>query len=168
MTASFDSYPDNQILAIQNYEPNYIYYIVFVFANMFLFSSIPGTIIFLVFKDRRSKILLADEIKQQHSLILAYITLTEDESNLSIDKLIKFLLYLYKYKIRYVEYITDICLKLDSNNNRSIVILHLFSKSTSSCSLPGSCLIMRPCYHLALMTWSCGFSLGGTSTNSCT
>lgn len=50
VTSSYDSYPDNQMLAIQNYEPNYIYYIVFVFANMFLFSSIPGTIIFLVFK----------------------------------------------------------------------------------------------------------------------
>ncbi len=76
VTASYDSYPDNQMLAIQNYEPNYIYYIVFVFANMFLFSSIPGTIIFLVFKERRSKILLTDEIKQQHSLMLAFVTLT--------------------------------------------------------------------------------------------
>lgn len=84
--------------------------------------------------------------------MLAYVTLTEeDESNLSIDKLIKFLLYLYKYKIRYVEYITDICLKLDSNNNHSIVTLLLLSKSTSSCSLQGSCLIMRPCCHLVLM-----------------
>ena len=76
---------------------------MFVFANMFLFSSIPGTIIFLVFKEKRSKILLTDEIKQQQSLVLAFVTLTDDEeANLSIDRLIKFLLYLYKYKIRFV------------------------------------------------------------------
>lgn len=60
VTATYDAYPDNQLLVIQNYEPNYIYYIVFIFANMFLFSSIPGTIIYLGFKERRTKILLAD------------------------------------------------------------------------------------------------------------
>ena len=78
VAASYDAYPDNQMLAIQNYEGNYIYYIVFVFANMFLFSSIPGTIIFLVFKEKRSKMILTDEIKQQHSLMLAFVTLTGD------------------------------------------------------------------------------------------
>jgi hypothetical protein len=60
VTATYDSYPDNQILVIQNYMPNYIYYIVFIFANMFLFSSIPGSIIYIKFRDTRSKILLID------------------------------------------------------------------------------------------------------------
>lgn len=60
VTATYDSYPDNQILAVQNYMPNYIYYIVFIFANMFLFSSIPGSIIYIKFRDTRSKILLID------------------------------------------------------------------------------------------------------------
>lgn len=129
VTATFDSYPDNQTLIIQNFEPNYIYYIVFIFANMFLFSSIPGTLIYLKFRETRSRILLIDEIRQQHSLILGFVTLAENEANLPIEKLIKFLLYLYKYKIRYVEYITDICLRLDDNNNRSIVTLFLFLAS---------------------------------------
>jgi hypothetical protein len=77
VSGTFDSYPDNQILIIQNFEPNYIYYIVFVFANMFLFSSIPGSLIYLKFRETRSRILLIDEIRQQHSLILAFVTLVE-------------------------------------------------------------------------------------------
>lgn len=75
VTATYDSYPDNQTLAIQNFEPNYIYFIIFIFMNMFLFSSIPGSLIYIKFRDRRSQILVADEIRQQHSLILAFVTL---------------------------------------------------------------------------------------------
>lgn len=60
VTATYDSYPDNQMLAAQNYLPNMIYFIVFIFANMFLFSSIPGSLIYIKFKDTRSKILLID------------------------------------------------------------------------------------------------------------
>lgn len=128
VTATYDSYPDNQTLAIQNYEPNYIYYIAFIFLNMFIFSSIPGSLIYLRYRETRSKILLIDEIRQQHSLILAFVTLAENDANLSIDKLIKFLLFLYKYKIRYVGHIADICLKLDDHNNNFIVKLSLLSK----------------------------------------
>lgn len=101
---------------------------------MFLFSSIPGSLIYMKFRETRSKIILLDEIRQQHSLILAFVTLAEDQKNLTVHKLIKFLLYLYKFKIRYIEYITDICLRLDDNNNKSIVVMSSFSKSTNSCS----------------------------------
>lgn len=119
--ATYDSYPDNQMDAIQQFMPNYFYFILFVFLNMFLFSSIPGSLIYTQFKETRSKIILLDEMKQQHSLILAFVTLTVDNPNLELDVLIRFLLHVYKYKIRYVEYITDICLSLDDNNSRSIV-----------------------------------------------
>lgn len=60
VTATFDSYPDNQTLAIQNHEPNIIFFITFIFLNMFLFSSIPGSLIYLKFRDTRSKIILID------------------------------------------------------------------------------------------------------------
>lgn len=60
VTATYDSYPDNQILAIQNYEPNYIFFIIFIFMNMFLFSSIPGSLIYVKFRLTRSKIILID------------------------------------------------------------------------------------------------------------
>jgi hypothetical protein len=129
VTATYDSYPDNQTLIIQNYEPNYIFFIVFIFLNMFLFSSIPGSLIYNKFRQTRSKILLIDEIRQQHSLILAFVTLAEDSSNLSTEQLIKFLNYLYRYKFRYVEYITDICLKLDDNNNKSIQVFEFMQLS---------------------------------------
>lgn len=122
VTATYDSYPDNQFLAVQNYEPNYIFFIVFIFLNMFLFSSIPGSLVYNKFRQTRSKLILIDEIRQQHSLILAFVTLTEDSTNLSTPKLIRFLNYLYRYKFRYVEYITDICLKLDDNNNKTIQV----------------------------------------------
>lgn len=40
-----------------------------------------------------------------------------------MEVLIKFLFYFYRKKIRYVEYITEICLKLDDNNNQTIVTI---------------------------------------------
>jgi hypothetical protein len=102
VTATYDSFPDNQVLAVQNSQGNYTYFAIFVFINMFLFSSIPGSLIYLKFRQTRSKIILLDEIKQQHSLLIAFVTLAEQEKDLSIEKLIKFLLYLYKFKIRYI------------------------------------------------------------------
>jgi len=50
VTATYDSYPDNQIRAIQNSELNYMFFIVFIFLNMFLFSSIPGSLIYNKFR----------------------------------------------------------------------------------------------------------------------
>lgn len=84
VTSSYDSYPDNQLLAIQNYQPNYIYFIVFIFLNMFVFSLIPGGLIYIKFRQTRSKIILVDQIRQKTSLILAFVTLAEDEANLTI------------------------------------------------------------------------------------
>jgi hypothetical protein len=75
VTATYDSFPDNQMLAMQNNEANFIYFVVFVFLNMFIFSSIPGSLIYIKFRQTRSKIILIDEIKQQHSLLLAFVTL---------------------------------------------------------------------------------------------
>ena len=50
VVATYDSYPDNQFIAVQNYEPNYIFFIVFIFLNMFLFSSIPGSLVYNKFR----------------------------------------------------------------------------------------------------------------------
>ena len=94
--ATYDFYPDLQILAVQNYEPNYIFYIIFVFFNMFLFASIPGAVIYNKVRETRSKYIIFDEIKQQHSLILAFVTLAQDDLNLSMDELVKFLFFFYR------------------------------------------------------------------------
>jgi hypothetical protein len=78
VTATYDAYPDNQILALQNYQPNYIFFVVFIIMNFFLFSSIPGELIYANLRETRSKLLIADEIRQQHSLIIAFVTLAEN------------------------------------------------------------------------------------------
>lgn len=60
VTATYDSFPDNQVLALQNSQGNFTYFAVFVFLNMFIFSSIPGSLIYLKFRQTRSKIILLD------------------------------------------------------------------------------------------------------------
>ena len=60
VTATYDSYPDNQLFAVQNYEPNYIFFIVFIFLNMFIFSSIPGSLVYNKFRETYSKLILKD------------------------------------------------------------------------------------------------------------
>jgi len=60
VVATYDSYPDNQLIAVQNYEPNYLFFIVFIFLNMFLFSSIPGSLIYNKFRETHSKLILMD------------------------------------------------------------------------------------------------------------
>lgn len=142
---TYDFYPDNQILAVQNYEPNYIFFIVFIFFNLFLFTPIPGGLIYSKFRETRSKYIIVDEIKQQHSLILAFVTLAQDETNLSMETLIKFLFFFYRNKVRYVQYITEICLKLDDNNNQTIVSLCIFSKSTNLWNSVNFCFTTRSC-----------------------
>jgi hypothetical protein len=82
--ATYDFFPDYQMLAMQNYQPNYIFYAVFIFFNMFLFVSIPGAVIYSKYRETRSRYILMDEIKQQHSLILAFVTLAQEELNLSM------------------------------------------------------------------------------------
>ncbi len=60
VTATYDSYPDNQLVALRSSIYFYAFFIVFIFLNMFLYSSIPGTLIFDKFRKTRSKIILID------------------------------------------------------------------------------------------------------------
>jgi hypothetical protein len=47
-----------------------------------------------------------DEIRQQNSLILAFVTLTQDSLYLENGILIRFLSYMYKHKPRFIPHIT--------------------------------------------------------------
>ena len=58
--SSYDNFPDNQWLAIQNYEPNYIFFIVFILLNLFLFTTIPGSLVYQKFRSTYSKLILLD------------------------------------------------------------------------------------------------------------
>jgi hypothetical protein len=75
VNSSYDAYPDNQLLAIEQSEWYYLYIIAFVILNMFLYTSIPGSILFDAYINYRGKFMLIDEIKMQHSLILAFVSL---------------------------------------------------------------------------------------------
>lgn len=115
--SSYDAYPDNQLVGIRTSLWIYAFFIIFIFLNVFFFVTIPATIVYTSFRETRSKIILIDEIKQQHSLIMSFVSLGEHNLNITQNKLIRFLLYVYKNKVRYVDHITEICLKLDDNNN---------------------------------------------------
>lgn len=117
-----DAYPDNQLVAIRAHNWNYVFFIAFIILNIFFYATIPPTLVFNSFRETRSKIVLVDKIKQQHSLLMSFVSLGEDNLNISIDKLIRFLIYVYKNKVRYVDHITDICRSLDQNNNKTIHI----------------------------------------------
>lgn len=75
ITGTHDSYPNNQLPAIQANIYYYGFFIGFIFLNMFLFTSIPGSLLFDCFRETRSKIILIDEVKMQHSLMVAFISL---------------------------------------------------------------------------------------------
>ena len=51
-------------------------------------------------------------------------------------------------------------MKLDDNNNGTIVLLLLFSKLISLCSCRRLFCIILLCFHPSLMIFSCGLTLG--------
>lgn len=58
--SSYDSYPDNQIVAIRQSLWIYAFFIFFIFLNVFFFVTIPTTILFNSFRETRSKTILID------------------------------------------------------------------------------------------------------------
>ena len=81
--SSYDSYPDNQMVAIKQSMWIYAFFIFFIILNVFFFVTIPTTILFNSFRETRSKTILIDEIKQQHSLIMSFVSLGEENLNIS-------------------------------------------------------------------------------------
>ena len=75
VTGTYDAYPDNQVPAIQSSTYYYAFFILFIFLNMFIFSSIPGSLIFDKFRETRGKLQLLDQAKMKNSLIVAFITI---------------------------------------------------------------------------------------------
>lgn len=55
-------------------------------------------------------------------MILAFVSLGEEDYEIDIKKVIRFLHYLYKYRVRYVDNVAEICLKLNDDGNCSIVL----------------------------------------------
>ena len=63
--ASYDAWPDYELKAVDANKWNYILFVSFIFLNCFYFVTIPTTVIFNSFKNTRSKMVLADQIKQK-------------------------------------------------------------------------------------------------------
>lgn len=164
---TYDAYPDNQLPAIRSQLYYYWLFILFIFLNMFIFSSIPGSLIFDIFRETRSKLLLMDETKMQNSLIVAFVTLGDDNFQMDIKKVVRFLLYFYENRVRFVDTVTSICLKLNPNDNSTIVTLPLRSTSTSSCSSAGSSRRTPTCARPSSPTGRGGSPSAGGSTPRC-
>ncbi len=138
--STYDAYPDNQHVALDASIYNYAFFIIFIFFNVFFFVVIPATIIFNSFRQKKSKLLLADDIRQKHSLILCFATLANKNLILSHKKLSKFLMFIYKKKAKYIDCISEICLKLDNYNSGHIVIFnYIFSKFVNLCNYAAYC-----------------------------
>ena len=99
----------------------YPFFIAFIFLNCFYFVTIPTTVIFASFKSFRSKIVLIDEIKQRNSLLLCFVCLGEKNLSIKSEVFHRFMLYIYKNKIRLVDHIKELSFRLDPNNNSIIV-----------------------------------------------
>ena len=68
----------------------------------------------------------------QHSLILAFVSLGDNNYEINIQTIIDFFNYLYSCQIEYVDAVTELCLKINDDGNCSVVLLTLFSTSWNS------------------------------------
>ncbi len=93
----------------------------FIILNCFYFVTIPTTVIFASFKSTRSKIVLIDQIKQQNSLLLSFVTLGEKDLTIKSEVFHQFMLFVYKKKLRLVDHIKDISFRLNPNHGKVIV-----------------------------------------------
>jgi hypothetical protein len=119
--ASYDAWPDYELLAVNTSAWYYVFFVAFIFLNCFYFVTIPTTVIFASFKNSRSKMVLIDEIKQQNSLLLCFVTLGEKNLTIKSETFHQFMLYVYKNKLRMMDHIKELSYKLDPNNNSIIV-----------------------------------------------
>lgn len=53
---------------------------------------------------------------------MSFVSLGEENLNISQERITRFLLFVYKNKLRYIDHITEICRRLDQNNNKTIHI----------------------------------------------
>lgn len=120
---TFDSYPDNQLVAIREQLWLYGFFILFIFMNALFFVTIPANVLFNSIIETRSKSVIIDEIEQQNNLIIAFITLGGDQQmSIPYDKVIRFLLFIFNNETKYLDRIMEICKMLDEKVNGSIEV----------------------------------------------
>jgi hypothetical protein len=73
--STYDNWPDDEENAIDAMPWITGFFTLFIVLNIFFFNPIPNSILYNSFRDTRSKIILVDEIKQQHSLVMCFVCL---------------------------------------------------------------------------------------------
>lgn len=125
--ASYDAWPDYEEKAVDASLWYYPFFVAFIILNAFYFVTIPTTVIFASFKSFRSKIVLIDDIKQRNSLLLCFVCLGEKNLSIRAEVFHRFMLYVYKNKVRLADHIKELSFRLDPNNN-SIIYASDFMK----------------------------------------
>ena len=120
--ASFDSWPDYQIVVIDNSKWYYIFLVAFIFLNYFYFVTIPTTVMFNSFKKTRSALMIIDQIHQQNSLLLCFICLGEDNLCIKSETFHQFMWYTYRNKLRLIDDMKELSFRLEENNTSEIFI----------------------------------------------
>lgn len=118
--SSYDDFPDDQIKAIEVNHNVIIFFFIFIFLNFIVFSTIPTSFLYKSFKENHSKQILMSEIRQQYSLVIAYIALSDHNLILTQKKFISFLFAVYHNKMRYIGYITQICLQINQTKSERV------------------------------------------------
>lgn len=63
--SSYDAYPDNQLVLIENQEWIYAIFIVFIFLNFFFFVTIPTSILFNSFNETYQRIVTFEQMNKK-------------------------------------------------------------------------------------------------------
>jgi hypothetical protein len=100
-----------------------VVFVGFVFFNILIFSTVPSSYLFKSFREFHSKTIIIDEIKQENSLIMAFVNLSESsELRVRQEKFLHFLHSLYRNRMRCIDYILEICIKINRRRERFIEI----------------------------------------------
>lgn len=119
--STYDAWPDLEMPVLNVSSWYYAFFITFMFLNMLYFITIPVTFIFASFRRTRSKIMLLDEVKQQNSLLLCFACLADQATSVNVSTFQQFMMFAYRWKLRYAQRASDLSVRLDPNNNGRIV-----------------------------------------------
>ena len=103
----------------------------------------------------------------QHSLILAFVSLGELNYEINIMTIINFFHYIYRDRVRCIDAITQLCLKLNSDGNCSVVPPTTYSTSSSSFSWAEFFKKTPTSNRPSSLTSNVGFHSAGGSTQQC-
>ena len=79
--------------------------------------TIPTTVMFNSFKKTRSVLMLMDEIRQQDSLLLCFVCLSEDGLFVRSEIFQQFMMYTYRNKLNLIDHVKELSSRLETNTS---------------------------------------------------